>query len=688
MVLAGPCAVREDPLYTSPLSSALEAKKNNSKLQDHAIAFWVFRWRSVSRCLARRAAAVLLACRVFTTAEAQALSEDYLIGPGDRLAIIVLNEPELSMEVTVRPDGRLSSPLIQDLLVSGRSARDITAKIGSRLGKYLRNPQVTVIVREAVGTLSQQIRIVGAVVQPQAVAFRSGITLLDVMKTVGGLSPFADGNDAIVLRQEHGRTKQIPVRIADLMEDGDISANVAMMPRDVLVIPEGFFSGNLSLLPSIEFRGEYSDNIDLKPSGEEESAFIMRVIPRLRVRADLARVKAALDGTLDTFYQTGGDLKGANLRGKLTGTSTTEVVSDLLFFDLRAAIDQEILNNRNPSSESDEETVQRYLISPYVRNHLGKFADTEIRYMGSHVVTGSDNGDDTSNGARFAVSSGQAFPTLLWDVDAIIVDQDGEGDDVSRRRMGLGIEYLVDRSFSPLASAGYEKFDDQDLDFEGPTWHAGFRWRPGKRMELLATYGRRDDEDSLAVNLQYKIGPRLPLVASYVEMLETLEERLMRNLGFIGIDEETSALIDTRTQLPFTPRTSPFSVQDSTTRIKWFRATLPLEWGVNSFALVADIGEQETVATGETEKVKSVLASWTRQLSARMTLNLTGDYKNIDFSGENRKDDRYAISGTISYRILENLEGTLSYRLRQNSSNDDEAEYTENGVALGIRINF
>ena len=164
----------------------------------------------------------------------------YLIGPLDSLNIIVWRNPELSLTTTVRPDGRISTPLVEDLVAQGRNPTDLARDIEKALSKYTRDPVVTVIVTGFTGASSEQIRVIGEAVRPAAIPYRQNMTLLDVMIAVGGLTDFADGNRAVLVRgKEDG--KPFGVRLKDLVRRGDISANVEMRPGDVLIIPQSWF---------------------------------------------------------------------------------------------------------------------------------------------------------------------------------------------------------------------------------------------------------------------------------------------------------------------------------------------------------------------------------------------------------------------------------------------------------------
>lgn len=192
------------------------------------------------------AAAALAGCATgpapFPEAPRTGESKDYsyVVGAGDNLNIIVWRNPELSMSVPVRPDGKISAPLVDEMLVQGKTSVQIAREVETTLGKYVRDPIVTVVVTGFVGPFSEQIRVVGEAAKPQFLPYKQKMTVLDVMIAVGGLTDFADGNAATILRTADDN-KQYSVRLKDLIKRGDLSANVEMRPGDILVIPQSFF---------------------------------------------------------------------------------------------------------------------------------------------------------------------------------------------------------------------------------------------------------------------------------------------------------------------------------------------------------------------------------------------------------------------------------------------------------------
>jgi polysaccharide export outer membrane protein len=176
-----------------------------------------------------------------TGAPAPQTVERYIIGPGDSLEIFVRDNPTLTTTVPVRPDGRVSIPLVQSIMAAGKTPEQLAGDLEKELGRYIRAPLVTVIVKSFVGAYSQQVRVVGQAMTPKAVPYRNGMSVLDVMIEVGGLTKFAAGNSAKIVRHLPDGTEQsIPVRLGELM-DGAIKYNVVMRPGDILIIPQSLF---------------------------------------------------------------------------------------------------------------------------------------------------------------------------------------------------------------------------------------------------------------------------------------------------------------------------------------------------------------------------------------------------------------------------------------------------------------
>ncbi|HEX5327712.1 MAG TPA: XrtA/PEP-CTERM system exopolysaccharide export protein [Acetobacteraceae bacterium] len=170
-------------------------------------------------------------------------TNEYVIGAGDQLSVFVYQSPDLSdREVTVRPDGKISIPLVQDLPASGYTPPELAQAIAQRLKQYIKDPNVTVIVRSFVGPSDRQVKVIGEATEPKAIPYRTGMSLLDVMIDTKGLTKYAAGNRAIIVRRDSsGKEQEIHVHLSDLVRDGDMSQNVRMQPGDTLIIPQSWF---------------------------------------------------------------------------------------------------------------------------------------------------------------------------------------------------------------------------------------------------------------------------------------------------------------------------------------------------------------------------------------------------------------------------------------------------------------
>ncbi len=171
---------------------------------------------------------------------AQEETSSYLIGPGDMLQVFVWRNPELSQTIPVRPDGRISTPLIENMVAVGKTPSQLARDMEVVLAEFVKAPKVNIIVTQPVSTFSQ-VKVVGQVTHPQSLAFREGMTVLDVVLQVGGLGPFASGNRAKIIRADNGKQQEIHVKLADLVNKGDMKQNVRVKPGDVLIVPQSLF---------------------------------------------------------------------------------------------------------------------------------------------------------------------------------------------------------------------------------------------------------------------------------------------------------------------------------------------------------------------------------------------------------------------------------------------------------------
>ena len=175
------------------------------------------------------------------TASPTLATPDYRIAPGDALQIFVWHNPDLTITVTVRPDGRISIPLVEDIVCVGKTPTELARDIEAKLAKYVTSPIVTVMVTGFAGSYDEEVRIVGEAATPKAILYKANMTVLDAMIEVGGLTRFAAGNSATLIRTVNGTQTITKLSLGDLLKDGDVRANVALMPGDVIIIPQSYF---------------------------------------------------------------------------------------------------------------------------------------------------------------------------------------------------------------------------------------------------------------------------------------------------------------------------------------------------------------------------------------------------------------------------------------------------------------
>lgn len=611
----------------------------------------------------------------------------YLIGPGDELQITVWDQAELSSTATVRPDGRISVPLVEDLPAAGVTPTDLADKIAARLTEYYDNPLVTVVVVSGLGDLTQQIRVIGEAQQPKSLPYRSGMTLLDALIAAGGLSRQADGNGAQLERQEDGKRTQIPVRLSDLMFAGDPTANMPLHPGDVIVIPEGFFQGEWHVTYRSSASETFTDNIDQERHGD--SALITRAGPGISISGKSARVTGAFNGDLFGVYQSGGDDEGFSLDPSISGVSTTELLSDTLFFDLNASVRRQLLDARDATSASGASTVNRDLIaaftaSPYLVHRLGDFADAEWRYRISPVfVDSSGRSDSLSQEASIVLDGGPDFSNLGWSFTnrAGIEDRSDEGD-IKTANTDLGLRYALWSQFALTGGVGYEYRsgdDDADNNFDGVTWRGGFEYVPSPDFSLQASYGRRDDDENLNASLNYQIGPKTAFSASYAEALQTGQGRAVANLQQLIIDPVTG--------LPVGITDDPFTFEDETTRTKTFRFSLTHTDGNNTFGLTGLKGSSDGGSEGD-EDFYLARATWSRALSQEFSLDTSAAYEHSKFEEDDRNDDTYSVSLRLNYQLSEGIHTFMNYNFQTRDSNDADEEFLENAVTIGVSASY
>ncbi|TVS00184.1 MAG: TIGR03016 family PEP-CTERM system-associated outer membrane protein [Rhodospirillales bacterium] len=639
----------------------------------------------------------------------------YLIAPGDLLEIVVIGHSDLSLSLPVRPDGRIAFPLIGDVTATHKTARQLADELQEALDEFIIAPSVTVIVRGPVGTFDQQIRLVGTAAPPTAVLYRQGITLLDVITEAGGLSPFAAGNRGYIIRHVDGVERQIPVRLRDLVDRGDMSADVFMAPGDVLVVPEGFFTGRWSIDRTASLNLTFTDNIELTQSSLKESALVVSLIPGLRIRNDSARIRSALDVAIPLRQRTLlrdrdlGTEEGFDADLALTGLSTAEIWQDRFFIDARASVSQQARDSRTARSiagdvQTNLETVATGSITPRLVNRFGGFAESVLSYSLRGLArtgTGEDAGfadffgDDAETSvihrASYALTSGRRFPNFRWGLlTSASREINSDDDNISRADVSANVEYPITRSVAALGSVGFQWRDEETTDvndISAPTWRFGLRYRPSPNLDATLTYGQRDDFRSFAGTLGYQIAPRTRLFASYEERLETSAERFARDLDTLTVDPITGILTDPLTGLPFDPRTDPGEIRQDSRTVRLFRGGMTGDWANNRVSLTGSYRTEDRELRPEAaEDVITIGAGWGRALTRNTDASVTTSFQRSTI--DDRDDDTYRVSGRLGYRVFRDISAFASYGFQTRKSDVASREFTENAVTVGVSARF
>lgn len=658
-------------------------------------------------------------------AASQTPGSTYLIGPLDVLQITVRDEPDLSITGAVRPDGRITVPLVEDIVAANKTPEQLAREIEQSLQSYVKNPSVLVEVIQGTGPPQRQVRIVGSAEQLAAVPYRDGMTLLDVIIEVGGASPFAAPNRAVIVRRTVDGVDEIPVRLGDLIGEGDPTANVAMQPGDTVMIPEGFFSGEWQASGAVEFFTTFTDNEGLDPDGEKDPALIFGVTPSISIRGQTARVSAALDASVTGSYQTLSN-EGPEAQTRLNGISTTELSRDFFFVDAQASVSQQVLDERQGESQAasnDENltTVQTYSVSPYLLNRLGSFANVETRYLFGATLTSDDDsdsdggGDDDGNndlsngiinGVAVGVASGRDFTRIPWLFRVGAARQTRfDANDVDSAQVSLSPEYVVTPHFGLIGQFGYELLDDGDENLSGPTALGGFRWDPNPSLSVRAEYGRRLENNAAEALVRYDLGARTRLVGTFQERVETGQESLLRVGQRQTVDPLSGQFVDRVTGLAFVPRPGSVSIDDDISRTRTGRLTLAHAFGRNTMSVAGFVNNQETLSDDDSDAsdednstVWGANAQWARQLNPRTDFSVNGFFSTGDDDGSDDDggggDDgsgdfyRYGVNIQLNRTLHGDIRGFARYGFQQNDASDADDDYTENVFTIGFIVPF
>jgi polysaccharide export outer membrane protein len=651
----------------------------------------------------------------------------YRIGADDELRITVFGDDRLSRTVRVRPDGFIDLPLVRSVRAAGLTPDQLAHGLRERLSVFLVAPVVAVTVTEA-NSFAQQVRVIGAVGEPQAIPYETGMRMVDLLARIGGLNPIAHGNGAVIVRGG----QSIPVRLGDLVENRDTRANIALEPGDILIVPEGFFAGTWQREFAVTVGTAFTDNYDLDPSGEEDEAVISSVTPRVTISGEGARFRGALAAAVNAQYVALTD-SGATVLPEILGSSTTELSRDTLYLDAAASVAHIQVDAAAPtSSEEGNETnralVQTYQVSPYLITRLHDVAYVETRYLVAGTIADSartsDSGssadvndtlsDSITNALQVRLSSppeqqsrlrwgGLAYGALVQRFDVA---------DVTVAGANVQPEVQVSRSLALLSQAGYGTLDVGDDTLSGPDLAAGLRYVPSPAIAFRAIGGWRLEHPQADGLLRWTIGPTTSLTARYTDTVGVGQTALVQNLAGVGFDPETRRFVNRDSGLGFQAAPSGANVDDDLTRSQQFQLSLNKTYHSNRFDLAGYYTRQQLIeGAGSTRSTGSggeaaasdqtswgVTAGFIRPLNQATTGSIRIGFFQIepDGGGETtteggeetgRSRDVFARLD-LSYALSEAVSLSGGYGFRRRFGEDSDDSFTENVFAVSVTQRF
>ncbi len=652
---------------------------------------------------------------------------DYLIGPGDNLRISVFGVPDLSRQVTVAPDGYISFPLAKEIQASGKTAAMVEGEIAQNLAASLIEPHVTVDVTAAAGSSSRSVRIIGAAITPKSIPYRAGMRVLDALLAVGGLSRTADGNRAVLVRGDAFSTR-IPLRLDDLLENQDTSADVPVKPGDVIIIPEGFFAGNWERRLSLTVSQAFTDNVNLAPNGDEKAALVTSLTPKLAIAGSGARFSGALSAAVTGGYVSLADT-GFNVVPDILGSSKAELTRDRVYVDAAAAVNKQALNAATETSSvaaitNNRTLVQTYQVSPYLVSRIKDVAYVETRYNVAGTVTGDGSNqsaststaagsetlsDSVTNGLQVRLARPPEKPSRL-DWQAI-----GYGrqtmrfgtSDVLEGGGSVAPQVAISRTLSLLANTGYSFLDVGDVRLSGPEGAAGFHYEPSPALSVRALGGWRLEHPEVDVVLRYDPEPTSRVSASYTDSVGVGQTMLINTLGRLTYDPETRQFVDDRTASAYSSANTGYNLENGLTRTQQAGIGVAHSHSVDTLSFRTYYTKQDLVEGGGSSNGQSgglansqsswgVTAGWRRSLSTRTTaetaLGFAYTAEDSEASAADAgdagtlKDLRFQI-GLIT-EITETMSGFITYYYQRRFADQSSDAFTENAVVVGLTRRF
>jgi uncharacterized protein (PEP-CTERM system associated) len=471
----------------------------------------------------------------------------------------------------------------------------------------------------------------------------------------------------------------------------------------IALVADPAAAGEWTIEPRFSVSETYTDNVRLAEKGLEEEDYVTVASPGIALHGTGRRVQLNLDYSLDYFSFVNQSSED-EFRNQLTATGLAELVEERLFIDAQASVSEEIVDNTDEISASEfnvtdnRRTLQVYNVSPFTLHRFGSWADGEARHRFSWF-DGDDGSIGTSarNESSLSLTSGTRFTNLGWALNGSY-ERLGRDDGTDANTItGIGeVNYQFNSVLGTFFQVGYEAFDDDTLggDPDGIFFEGGFRLTPGRRTELVVSYGDRFDSNDLEVEFRYEISSRTLFTARFSESITTSQAILANRLADIDFDgrDREGGFVSDRDRGDFRSGDPAFGLTGSAFRQELLEATLAGSRGRNTFSFRAFLERRKEGGNGTRERVMGGSVNFGRSLSRQSTLNFAASYEYFDFSGGllgGREDELRSVDVSYSYSISENFVGSLTYAFNQRLSNQLAGiEFTENAVTIRFTKTF
>lgn len=458
-------------------------------------------------------------------------------------------------------------------------------------------------------------------------------------------------------------------------------------------------AGEWTVSPFVGTTTTFTDNANGANDDEDRNSDqVLTASPGVRVSGSGGRVSLNLSYTHNQFLSRQGQSDDSSTN-TLTANGRAEVWDRVAFIDLSSSISRETIDpaqtntNTDLGNDSNRTTVQTLSIEPFFLHHFGNWLETESRTTFNLTRTESDEISNTrSTGSNFSATSGRRFSVFTFGGNFSRqkeIREDGAPRSIATT-LNTNYRMQVTRKLSLISSLGWESIDDPTLDEEpnGFIWEAGFSAQPSSRSSIEVTVGDRFEEMTYGLNASYRFSSRSNMSASYSESITTSQEQRNEDLSFL-ISDGAGGFIDSRTLQPFNSSDSELGFQTSVFRQRVLGLTFNSTRRRGSYSAGVDWERRETDSTRITETVLSANVSASRTLSSRMTASVSTGVSFTDFGTEDQRKDRdITLTGSLTYRLMENTNAALSYTRSHTKSSEGSNNFEENTVTINLTRNF